>query len=91
MSAPNPQREAVEVTPRTCRYCRQRYVAPKGERWAGCSRCCPTFYDAIEQGEPDAPPPSGTRAPDRGPRVGLALLDAETGRTYPLPYNTIPF
>lgn len=38
--------DAPKLTARTCRWCGKPYVAPKGERWAGCRKCQPTLYDA---------------------------------------------
>lgn len=35
------------VTARQCRWCDRLYVAPVGERWAGCKTCCPTIEDAL--------------------------------------------
>lgn len=39
--------QAVELTPRVCRWCKKTYVCPKGNRWAGCKTCCPTIEDVI--------------------------------------------
>lgn len=50
MSA-NPQAAVVELTPRRCRWCGRRYVAPKHSRPAGCPRCAPTIEDAIRAAE----------------------------------------
>jgi hypothetical protein len=74
MSGLDPQAGVVELTPRRCRWCRGVYLAPKGERWAGCRDCAPTFTDAIEgtvgNGQPDGATACAEQ-PARSPSVAV--------------------
>lgn len=87
----NPQTEAVELSARTCRYCREPYVAPKGSRPHACRRCAPTIDDALNGAEDRVRVEQPRDAIPSAPLAGLELLDASTGRTYALPDDGIPF
>lgn len=87
----NPQVEPVELTGRVCRYCRQPYVAPKGERWHACRVCAPTPDDAIDGRLVVGGSVAADVRSDPSPPRRLLLLDAASGDTFALPDDGIPF
>lgn len=66
MAGLNPQVEPAALTVRICRWCRREYRAPKGERWAGCRECAPTFTDALAPELGSEQPPAELEPPDDG-------------------------